>query len=105
MPAPTQALSGTHRAFRSSTGCGVIARRARQGGAGWDLASARRARAWHLDLAPDRYPTWDEIAAGSSVLVPDAVTIAPLLPPPAEYVNAHPHCFHLWQIDDRRADR
>ena len=37
-------------------------------------------------------------------LVPAEVTMALLLPPPDEYVNAHEHCFHLWQIDDRRAE-
>jgi hypothetical protein len=29
--------------------------------------------------------------------------MAMLLPPRDEYVNEHEHCFHLWQIEDKRA--
>ena len=30
------------------------------------------------------------------------VTMGMLLPPKAEYVNLHPNCFHLWEVDDLR---
>jgi hypothetical protein len=51
---------------------------------------------WHLSIShPWRYPTWDEIAAARYALVPDAVTMAMVLPPSDEYVNLHPNCFHL----------
>lgn len=60
---------------------------------------------WHLSIAHrHRYPTWDEIADVRYELVPSDVTMAMLLPPPGEYVNEHDHCFHLWQIEDRRND-
>lgn len=54
---------------------------------------------WHLSIShKDRYPSWDEIREARYRLVPDAVTMAMLLPPRAEYVNLHDHCFHLHQI-------
>jgi hypothetical protein len=56
---------------------------------------------WHLSIStPTRYPTWDEIADARYDLLPDALRMAMLLPPRAEYVNAHPYCFHLWETQD-----
>lgn len=105
VPGPTNALSGTHRAYLASpSGCRVIV--------GHEPAKAAPAGIWlppnelllwHLSIShPHRYPTWDEIADARYELVPDDITMAMLLPPPGEYVNAHDTCFHLWQIDDRR---
>lgn len=90
VPGPTAGLAGEHAAFVSASGCSVIVE--------------HELLLWHLSIAhPDRYPTWDEIADARYRLVPDDVTMAMLLPPSDEYVNEHPHCFHLWQVDDRRA--
>jgi hypothetical protein len=56
---------------------------------------------WHLSIShPRRYPTWDEIRDARYALIPDGVTMAMLLPPRAQYVNVHPNCFHLHQIND-----
>jgi hypothetical protein len=105
VPTVTAALPGEHHAYRTASGCSVICAQ----------ESAKFAPAhiwlppdnlllWHLSIAHEhRYPTWDEIADVRYELVPDSVTMALLLPPSGEYVNAHPFCFHLWQIDDRRA--
>lgn len=104
VPAPTASLPGRHRAFRSESGCGIIVglEPARSAPAGvWVPPEALEL--WHVSIShPARYPTWDEIADARYALVPDEVTMAMLLPPRAEYVNAHDRCFHLWQIDDRR---
>lgn len=61
---------------------------------------------WHLsishrldDLTPGRYPTWDEISEARYEFVPNAATMAMLLPPRERYVNVHPTTFHLWQTD------
>lgn len=43
-----------------------------------------------------RYPTWDELAAVKKAFA-DHMTMAIYLPPPAEHVNAHPNCFHMWE--------
>jgi hypothetical protein len=105
VPVPTAALPGKHRAYRTASGCTVIC--------AYELALNAPAgiwlppdelSIWHLSIAHQhRYPGWDEIADIRYELVPDEVTMALLLPPAQEYVNAHPYCFHLWQIQDRRA--
>lgn len=60
---------------------------------------------WHLSIShPKRYPTWDEIKEARYKLMPENITVAMLLPPPREYVNIHENCFHLWEIEDPRAD-
>ena len=56
---------------------------------------------WHLSISrADRYPGWDEIRDARYSLVPLGICMAMLLPPPNEYVDIHPNCFHLWEIDD-----
>jgi hypothetical protein len=56
---------------------------------------------WHLSIScAHRYPTWEEIKAARYDLLPRDITMAMLLPPPDEYVNVHPNCFHLHQIED-----
>jgi hypothetical protein len=56
---------------------------------------------WHLSISrTDRYPGWDEIKDARYTLLPLGFTFALLLPPPNEYVNVHPNCFHLWQIPE-----
>lgn len=56
---------------------------------------------WHLSIShPARYPNWEEIKDARYALLPHGITAAMILPPPEEYVNVHPNCFHLWEIDD-----
>lgn len=56
---------------------------------------------WHMSISRiDRYPTWDEIKEARYRFVPDNVTMAMILPPRKEYVNLHPNCFHLHQIEN-----
>jgi len=106
VPGPVGSLPGPHQAYRSQSGCGILlglepARAAPPGI--WLPEGATDL--WHLSIShPDRYPTWDEVADARYELVPDQVTMAMLLPPKADYLNLHQHCFHLWQIDDRRVD-
>jgi hypothetical protein len=91
--------------YRSRKGCTIIVAQepALRAPAGIWLPPAALLL-WHLSIAHRRrYPTWDEIADARYELVPGDVTMAMLLPPPDEYVNANEHCFHLWQIEDRRA--
>lgn len=67
----------------------------------WHLSISHRSSslvgANGLPLA-GRYPTWDEIRDARYEFVPDAVTMAMLLPPKAEYVNLQSTTFHLHQI-------
>jgi hypothetical protein len=54
---------------------------------------------WHLSISrPDHYPSWDEIKTARYDLLPPNITMALIFPPPDEYVNVHPNCFHLHQI-------
>jgi len=75
---------------------------------GWDGPQ------WHLSIShrtsthpprPGRYPEWDEITDARYRFVPDGVTMAMLLPPRAEYVNAHDTCFQLWQVPGEAVPR
>lgn len=55
---------------------------------------------YHLSIScANRYPTWDEIKDARYCLLPLGLTFAQILPPPNEYTNVHPNCFHLWEID------
>ena len=55
---------------------------------------------WHLSIStPDRLPTWEMVKKVRYDLLPDKATMAMLLPPKAQYVDVHPFCFHLWEID------
>lgn len=61
---------------------------------------------WHLSIScPHRYPSWEEIRAARYDLLPLDITMAMLLPPPEEYVNLHPNCFHLHQIPNEVATK
>ncbi len=56
---------------------------------------------WHLSIScRHRYPLWDEIRDARYELLPNNLTMAMLLPPKKQYVNVHPNCFHLYQIND-----
>lgn len=56
---------------------------------------------YHMSIAHrSRYPTWDEIKYARYHLLPDNITMAMLLPPTDQYVNLHPNCFHLHEIDN-----
>lgn len=55
---------------------------------------------WHLSIScADRYPHWDEIKDARYSLLPLGMYFAQILPPSDQYVNIHPNCFHLWEID------
>ena len=54
---------------------------------------------WHLSIScANDDPTYNEIKAARYQFIPDNVYMAQIFPPRAEFVNLHPHCFHLWEI-------
>jgi hypothetical protein len=76
------------RGFRAYAARGLLVKTSTDGG--------RR----HLSIShPRRYPTWDEIRDARYDLMPDVPCMAMILPPKGDYVNYHPNCFHLWEID------
>ena len=61
--------------------------------------SATRRILWVVYIDhPSRYPTWDEVKVARYRLLPDAATVAMLLPPAGEFVNGERFTFHLSQI-------
>lgn len=69
---------------------------------GLTLIVAREDGRWHLSIAhAERDPSWEEIRDARYQFVPDEAHVAMILPPKDEYVNAHEHCFHLWEIKER----
>lgn len=70
-----------------------------------DKAGKNGGLLWHLSIShPHRYPKWDEIRDARYKFLPTDLTFGMLLPPPEEYVNVHPNCFHLWEITDPRGE-
>jgi hypothetical protein len=56
---------------------------------------------YHLSISCERrYPVWEEIKDARYALLPVGLWFAQLLPPSTEYTNVHPHCFHLWEIEN-----
>lgn len=78
-------VSGTRLYYSRSTKCKVLVAREPVVG-------------WHLSIShPFRYPSWEEIKAARYTLVPHDVTMVMCFPPPGEFVNVHPNCFHLYE--------
>lgn len=51
----------------------------------------------HLSIShSNRYPTWQEIKDARYRLMPRDRDVFQVLPPPDDYCNVHPNCFHLW---------
>ena len=56
---------------------------------------------WHMSIAHrKRLPTWWEVRDARYELIPNEITMVMILPPQEEYVNAHEHCFHLFQLEE-----
>ena len=101
--------------FRDRDGERNIAAQVQGGAQGWErfrriyespvehlrvIVAWEAGHGWHLSIShPSRYPTWEEIRDARYELLPDACTMGMLLPPKGEYVNLHPNCFHLHQVD------
>lgn len=58
---------------------------------------------WHISVSlAYRYPTWEEVKSAWYDLVPGAENIAGaiILPRKRDYVNLHPNCFHVFELND-----
>jgi hypothetical protein len=55
---------------------------------------------WHLSIStPSAAPCYKEIKAARYKFIPDNIFMAQIFPPKADFVNVHPFCFHLFQIE------
>lgn len=57
-------------------------------GGGWDHVSVSTER---------RCPTWEEMEWVKRLFFDEDETAMQLHVPPADHVNCHPHCLHLWR--------
>jgi hypothetical protein len=54
---------------------------------------------WHLSISkPNKLPSWEEVRDARYELIPDAATMALLLPPMEEYINVHEFCLQMYEI-------
>ena len=69
---------------------------------------------WHLSIShrrngypfpPGRYPSWGEIKEARYAFCPGNITMAMLLPPAEQWVNAHDTTFHLHQVPAEMEER
>lgn len=55
---------------------------------------------WHLSIShKNRLPTYEELKDARYRFCPDVKYMAQIFPPKEEFVNIHPYCLHLWEID------
>lgn len=65
-------------------------------GYGWD----------HVSVSlPNRCPNWQEMEHVKRLFFRDDETAMQLHVPPAEHVNIHPYCLHLWRPHDAQIPR
>lgn len=57
---------------------------------------------WHLSIShKDRDPEWPVIKAAKMACFPADMDVMMVLPAQDDYVNLHPHCFHLWECPEK----
>jgi hypothetical protein len=62
-------------------------------GDGWD----------HVSVSlPNRCPNWPEMEHVKRVFFESHETVMQLHVPPADHINKHPYCLHLWRPNDGR---
>ena len=57
---------------------------------------------WHLSVSHVKgiYPSWDQLADARYDLLPHDIDVALILPPPKDYVNAHPGVLQMHEVRD-----
>ena len=63
---------------------------------------AKEAGRWHLSISgKDFLPSYKEVKAARYKFLPDVPYMAEIFPPESEFVNVHPYCRHLWEIENK----
>lgn len=58
---------------------------------------------WHLSIStPTASPSYKEIKEARYKYLPNDITVAQLFPPKEEFVNLHPYCHHLWEVQSMK---
>lgn len=56
----------------------------------------------HISLSnPHRLPTYEEMKTARYKICPDVKYMAQIFPPESEFVNVHPNCLHLYELNER----
>lgn len=56
---------------------------------------------WHVSVSGQKsLPPWGDMVAISHALFPDLCFVIGV-PPKAWWINVHPYCLHLWELQDR----
>jgi len=54
---------------------------------------------WHLSISrEDRSPSYEEIKKARYQFLPNEIHAAQIFPPKEEFVNLHPFCHHLYEV-------
>jgi hypothetical protein len=57
---------------------------------------------WHLSISKhNASPSYKEIKEARYKFMPNDIYVAQIFPPKEEFVNIHPYCHHLWEIDSK----
>ena len=55
---------------------------------------------WHLSIStPTASPSYEEIKEARYKFLPDDAVMAQIFPSKKDFVNLHPYCHHLFQIN------
>ncbi len=55
---------------------------------------------WHLSISTaSASPSYKEIKEARYKFMPNDIYVAQIFPPKEEFINLHPYCHHLWEID------
>lgn len=57
---------------------------------------------WHLSIStPNALPSYKEMKEARYRYLPDDIFVGEIFPPKKYFVNHHPFCRHLWQIEEK----
>ena len=55
---------------------------------------------WHLSVSANHTLGYYELKEIRYLFLPNGIHVAQIFPPRQEFVNIHPNCFHLYELED-----
>lgn len=57
---------------------------------------------WHLSIStPTASPSYEELKKARYKYMPGDIFVGQVFPPMKYFINCHPYCHHLWQIEEK----
>lgn len=57
---------------------------------------------WHLSISKENQsPSYEEKKRARYMFLPDNIFVGEIFPPIKYFINCHPYCHHLWQIEEK----